>query len=576
MNKLPVSPRRAAQARSVRVGIAMVSISLLSACAVTQKEVEQRFESTQNSALQLDQAQRAAQAVQQAPVVMVNAPYISSRSVSLAKEVRLPSVFKSSSSFARPKSGAGFSLVEVADLISKRYGIRVRIRSDAFLPTSDLIPGGGEGASSSSGTLAPSGAASGAPAAGSAPRSGMSGGAPSSGSVPTAQYGQLMDFDFTGSLNEYLQRLSAVTGLSTEWDDGTQELLFYRLVTKTFTLDTTPSTQTTQTSVTKSSTGAGAMGAASGSANSQTAMDSDTWAAVEKALNTFKTKAGSVVVNRGTRSITVIDTKDVIEMASRFMSQQNEVLSRQAVLSVKLIRVSLARDTQEGINLNLAFQRYIRNSADPVGLLNTGAGGSLVRGGTGNLTYTVLANGSRSAAGTDVVASFMNEIGKVTDEYSQDIPVRNNRTVPVMDFSTFGYLAKTTAATGGTGGIGSPGLETSTVTSGTLLLLTPSIKSDESLVLSLGLDRTNDPTFDTISVGAGATFQQVQLVRQKGIKLDTEIGMKNQETLIIMGLTKDSITGGNQWGLTGASSARAGNREVQFLIITPKIIGGGA
>lgn len=566
--------------------------ALLSACAVQQSEVKSRFEQAQKSNASAKDELQQRLAAQQGLLVMVNAPYLSNRSTKLGKEAQLPAAFRNSSSFERPRGiGAGFTISEVAGLITKRYGIRVRIRPDVFLPTSSLIPGGG-----TAGTSAPASASASTPAAstsaasmGSAalppPLAGVAGRS-SAGFANTAlgtsatagDYGSTVDFDFVGSLSDYLQRISAVMGINSEWDEGTQELLFYRLVTKTFTLDTTPSKMSAQSNVSKTSTGAGNTGASSGSASAQVSMDSDTWDAVEKALNTFKTRAGSVVVNKGTRTITVIDTKDVVEMADRFIAQQNDVISRQAMLSVRMMRVALQRNSAEGLDVNAAFKSFIDTANAAATTASWGAslggGGSLVTGG-GNLTYSVLRPNS-SVNGSQVVAKFINEIGRVVDEYSQDIPVRNNRTVPVMDFGVFGYLSKTTGATSGlTGGTGTPGLETASVTSGTMLMLTPSIKNNESLVLSVGLDRSAEPTFDTISAGQGTTFQQVQLLRQRGIKIDTEIGMKNNETLILMGMAKDSITGNQQWGVTGASGRREGSQEVQFLLITPRIISGG-
>jgi type II secretory pathway component GspD/PulD (secretin) len=257
-----------------------------------------------------------------------------------------------------------------------------------------------------------------------------------------------------------------------------------------------------------------------------------------------------------------------VNAASKYLDHQNAVLGRQVLLSVKLIRVALNRQADSGIDFGLAFKNFV-NGAATWGL-GSSAGSSIASNLGGNLTYTVL-DSTRSTAGSTMVAKFVSDFGQIVDEYSQDIPVRNNRTVPLMDYTSQSYLSKTTP---GSGENGVPGLETSTILSGTLFSITPSIKDNESLVLSLGLDRTNDPILTSISTGEGRTFQQVQLVNQRGIKLDTEIGIKNRETLIIMGINKDSYSDDNRWGISGVSKALSGNRELQFIIISPRIISG--
>lgn len=566
------------------------AISLISGCStVSQTEVLTRVSTAEVSQQEFAATELARQRVQSGLVVQVGSPYLSSRSVTLARDAHVPEAFRKASSFVRPPTGrAGFTISEVADLITKQYNIRTRIRPDVFLLASTLVPGSGAGTSTQSGSLGASGGSS----ASSMPQPIPSSSNGSNGSLfnpgmgqmgqtqtNTGQYGTVIDFDFVGSLSDYLQRVSAVMGITAEWDDANQELLFYRLQTRTYTLDTTPMKSSTQSVVSKgtsaSTGGAGGGGSIAGSVQAQSAMDLDTWEAVEKALNTFKTKSGAVVLNRGTRTITVVDTRDVIEIADKYMAQQNEVLGRQVVLSVRLISVTLSREAQAGFSIEAAFTRFMAGTLNADWTAKFTGAGSLGKSTSSSATYAIV-NPGRSTTGSQVVAQFLNQLGNVVDEFSQDVPVRNNRTVPIVDFASFGYLSKTTPAAGGaTGGAGGvPGLTTDTVTSGTFLMLTPTIKSNESLVLALGLDRSADPVFDTIGTGSGATFQQVQLVRQRGIKIDTEVGLRNGETLLLMGQTKDSISGDSRIGLTGGSRSGIGTRQVQFLMVTPRIVSG--
>lgn len=584
--------------------VSLVSGLLLCGCAVSQGDVEAKSGRAQSVIDSATASQKERASAQARSVVRLNYPYLSSRSTALSREARMPEAFRRASGFVRPMGKSGFTITEIAELITKNYGVRVRIRPDVFILAGNLVPGSGIGVAMASGTLLPTTnmatgqqtqqiAMQGSPLTGAQPMNaqspyGMYGGygmygtpglnspyGPQGAGLPQpGQYGTVVDFDFTGSLSDYLQRVSAVMGITAEWDDANQELTFYRLHTRTYTLDTTPMKTQVQSALTKATSSTGNSGTLSGQTQTQMAIDQDTWEAVEKALNTIRTRAGSVVVNRGTRTITVIDTRDVIEIDDRFMAQQNEVLSRQVILSVRMVRVALNKAHQSGFSFEAAYNSFINGTTNPDWTVKMTGAGSLATSTASNVTLGVV-NAANPGVGTQIMAQFLNTIGNVVDEFQQDVPVRNNRTVPITDFGTFGYLSKTTPAIGSTvGGSAVPGLETSTVTSGTMLMFTPSIKSNESLVLQLGFDRSADPTFDAISTGSGATFQQVQLLRQKGLKIDTEVGLRNNETLVLMGTVKDGANSNQNTGLTGYSQSNATSREIQLLMITPRIVSG--
>jgi type IVB pilus formation R64 PilN family outer membrane protein len=505
--------------------------------------------------------------------VRVSAPYLSGRTVALSKDARLPALFSKSAGFEKSPSTEGFTLPQVADLITKKYGIRVRVRPDVFLPASQLVPGGG----SSKGDASPAFEKGPPQVVMPIPlRTGLN-----NPVVPALGYETRIDFDFTGSLSDYLARVSSKLGINWEWNESEQELTLFRLIRKTFVLDTSPSVVAVKSSVTKNNGTIGLQNSTSSqnSSNGSTAetsytLNSDAWTATISTLNRMRTAAGAVEANPYTRTITMIDTRDVVTDAEKYIGQQNEILGRQVVLQMRLVRVSVEKLNQLGVSLELVLQKFSGAGTSNWQVKSTGAG-SLANSAASNIAYTVI-NPTGAASGSSLIIDALKELGDVTDEFSQDIPVKNNRSVPISDFASFGFLERTTPGTGGglSGGASLPGLVPGTVSSGTAVVLTPSITSGDSLSLVLSLDRSAEPTFDTISTGKGDTFQQIQIPRQRGIKFDTEVSMRNNQTLVVLGMTKEAQTNTQRIGVTSLGNAAQGKKEIQLMLITPRIVSG--
>lgn len=561
------------------VSLAVASAIALSGCVTTVESDELRAQKgrVNDEITGITTAEQNRREAQQSMVVAVPTAYLSGKKTPLSYQANLPSVFSKYSAFARPKDVDGFTIPQVGELITKSTGLRVRVRPDVFLAASSLIPGGGGGATMGSATGGNSGTTNPIlmtppPTYGTANVSATA--ADSSGNFDTR-----VDYDFTGSLTEYLNRISSRTGIQWEWNDADRELVLYRLIRKTFTLDTAPSALTFSSSVSKgssASTGSSGSGGTSGGANGTTAgtsnttlsMSSDAWTSIVNVLNKMRTKAGVVEANPATRTITIIDTRDVVTDAEKFINIQNEILNRQVLLNIRLVTLALNRTNQMDVDLNAMLQKANGWSLKSI------ASSALTDATAGSLTYTVLDPNSKYKD-SSVMLNLLREYGEIVNEYTQTVPIRNNRSVPVSDFSTFGYLASTSAAASSTstGGASVPGLNPGTVTSGTTIVLTPSILSGEKLSLLLSMDRSSNPSFKTITTGSGTTLQQIQLPAQSGIKVDTEVAMKNGRTLVLVGMNKDDGSNTERNGAMSYGNALSSQKMVQVLMVTPQILG---
>jgi len=502
-------------------------------------------------------------------VVKLGTPFLSSKTIPLSKQAKLPLVFTKASAFARPNDHNLFSITEVAELITKTMGIRVRVRPDVFLPAKLLIPGGTEISSNNESNQNQI-----------FPTDNFNIDSENIEQVK-GDYDNRLDFDFKGSLADYLDRVSSKTGINWEWNDDNQELILFRLMRKTFVLDVAPSEIILKSTVNKGSNadasisseeGGSTSATIAGNANTSLSLKTDAWTSIMNTLNKMKTKAGVVEANPATRTVTVIDTRDVIADVDKFMKLQNEILSRQVLLNIRLLTVALNRINQFDVDGALVIKKLLANGNTKWNLQATGAG-QLSETNAGSIVYSVLDSSSRYESSKATI-KLLKEVGDIVGEYDQTVPVRNNHSVPISDFTSTAYLAETNSGSStGDSSSGVPGLTPGTVISGTTIILTPSILSGERLSLLLSIDQSSEPEFTTISSGEGQTLQQIQLPEQSGIKIDTEVAMTNGKTLMLMGLNKNNGTNTDRSGVLSVGKKISSNRTLQVLLVTPQIMG---
>ncbi|MEJ0003015.1 MAG: hypothetical protein WDN30_04640 [Pararobbsia sp.] len=77
---------------------------------------------------------------------------------------------------------------------------------------------------------------------------------------------------------------------------------------------------------------------------------------MQSAIKSMLSPAGSVVTSPATGIDFVTDTPDVLEHVGDFMEQQNRVLSRQVLVNVTVLSVTLSADDSYGINWQAVYQ----------------------------------------------------------------------------------------------------------------------------------------------------------------------------------------------------------------------------
>lgn len=507
--------------------------AVLQGCAVPPADIAKRFESQSDQSSRLLE-QQAHQRLQENVVTRIKGNYVGAGPVELGYKATLPAAFRDVT-LRYPDTT---SLRVVAERITQVTRMPVSVSADAApLSTSaQAIPvGGGIGNS-------------------------------------------VIPMDFSGHLADYLDQVCARLGLGWSYNNGTIDIS--RQVTRTFQLAASPGTVSFGSRVTKgSSSSTGSSGGSSSasttgsfSGTSDTGVDAkllSAWESTKAAITAMLTPSqGKLAMNETTGTVVVTDTRAVLDQVARLIDHENNLLTRQVTLQVQMFTLQLDDQTQLGIDANPVLKALSGQMS-----LAASTVGSLTSASAGGLTYSIL---SGRATGTTVNARALDGVGRVLSNTSTTLVTTHRVPVPLAQFATKGYLASTSPASGGavSAGTGVPGLTPGSVTTGLFLSALPTILDNSSLLLRLSIDSSTLQGIDSQATGSGATFQQIQTPSVTGYKSDHNITLREGQTLVLVGLSNDSLTGQNQMGLLGGSLLNKKVQQMQIILVTPRVHAG--
>lgn len=470
----------------------------------------------------------------------------------------LPPLFSENATFDRSVR----SLAEFAERITVRSGIPARVSADAVaVAARGAAPaGGGAGAAGAVTAMATLGAASGA---------GMAGAA---GAEPVRIVYP------SGSFQGLLDTAAARFGVSWKYADGA--IQFFHTDTRTFQINAIPGDASFNASVSSNANNEGGSGGGGGSggesgggvssANVQnTAVKSElsVFGSLEKTVTIMLTPAGKVIASPATGTLTVTDTPAALERIGAYLEAQNKALSRQVMVNVTVLAVTLDRGDNYGIKWDLLYQtlenRYqIHNSL-----------GSSSAGGGSSLTAGILSGTSRWG-GSEVIINALSEQGQVRRETTASVVTLNNQPVPIQVARQTAYLKSSqttlTADVGSTTSL-TPG----TVTSGFNMSILPHLLDNGTVMLQFSTDISSLVRLETVSGGTGANSSVIQTPEIDTRNFLQRVAMKSNETLIISGfeqtddnLDRSGVGHPGNFLLGGGARARAG-KEIIVILVTP-------
>ncbi|AOJ71190.1 MULTISPECIES: PilN family type IVB pilus formation outer membrane protein [Burkholderia] len=529
-----------------------------------------------------------------APVVVDNGLWVSAGAVKLRSSEQLPALFDEPASFDRSVS----SLSEFAEQITRLTQVPTQVAASAQQAAARSQHGGGaDGAARGASVFLnaagersmpplppgmPGGAPSGVGKAGGG--AGADGGGTSFAAVRILYAG--------GTLSGLLDAACARFGVFWKFEQGT--IRFFFTDTRTFQVNAIPGDSSLNASVVSGATsdgasggsqaggsGGGANGAGSGTTGltanntANTAVNSQlsVFNGLQSAIQSMLSRYGSSVSSPATGSISVTDTPDVLERVAAFMAQQNRSLSRQVLLNVTVLSVSLNAGDAYGIDWSLVYKTVsagfdIANPFKPVSLAPA------------DLSATVLSPTSRFN-GTKLLIRALSQQGTVRRKTSASVTTLNNQPVPVQVATQTGYLAS--VSTTNTANVGSStALTPGTVTTGFNMTLLPHVLDDGTVMLQFSTNISSLLELKEVSSSAGRDATRIQTPDVDMRNFLQRVAMKSGETLVISGYegANDSLdergVGVPKMIALGGGYEAQRSREVIVILITPVTQRGGA
>ncbi len=506
-------------------------------------------------------------------VVVDNGIWLSGRTVKLAQSAGLPPVFSQPVTFDRQVA----SLQEFSERITRLTQVPAKVSADAVTASQRALSGAGGGAP---GALGKANQAVNLPPL----PTGRGAAAANEGFMPSS----VRILYRSGDLKGLLDTACARFGVSWKYADGAID--FYFTDTRTFQVSAVPGDSSVNANVVSEasnaggtqSSGAGLAGSIAGggggngsstsngvSSNntSTTAVNSQLsiFGSLESAIKAMLSPYGHVVSAPATGSISVTDTPDVLERVARFMEEQNRVMSRQILVNVTVLSVTLSADDSYGINWGAVYQalgsRFSLSSAFTSGLT-----------GAATLGAQVISPNSR-ADGTAALISALSRQGAVRRKTSASVTTLNNQPVPIQVATQQGYLAS--ISTTNTANVGSQtSLTPGTVTTGFNMTLLPHMLDDGTVLMQFYTNLSVLDALQTVSSG-GANPLQIQTPQIDTRNFLQRVAMKSGETLVISGYegaadnsTQQGVGKPSNILLGGGYDARR-SREVIVILITP-------
>jgi type IVB pilus formation R64 PilN family outer membrane protein len=512
-------------------------------------------------------------------VVMNNGLWLSGSEVSLGPVAHLPALFGQPASFERSIG----SLQAFAARITRLTGVPTEVAAGAQSAAQRALGGNAAG----SGPAARTATGGDVPPL---PPGMLAGGRtlPGGALQRISEEAPQVQIDYRdGDLKGLLDTVCARLGVSWKFADG--RIVFYFTDTKVFQVTSVPGDTKLNADVVSAATnsqgqgggmaggGQGTAGGATGGGTASVSSNNTADTNISTQLSVFKSLElsirsmlspyGSVVPSPATGSIAVTDTPDVLERVSSFMSEENRVLSRQVLVNVTVLTVTLSKSDNYGINWGAVYQAL----GSRFGITNTFP---TLATNPVQFSASVITPSSR-ASGTTAMISALSDQGTVRRTTSASVTTLNDQPVPVQVATQQGYLAE--ISTTSTANVGSQtALTPGTVTTGFNLTLLPHVLDDGTVMLQFYTNLSELLQLQTVSSGG----EQIQVPDVETRNFLQRVAIKSGQTLVLSGY-EGLYDDGDQQGvgspanpLFGGGVNASRSREVIVILVTPVLTSG--
>lgn len=504
-------------------------------------------------------------------VLSAGQQYIDTTPITVSRYDALPA--QCSITFSPSK---GLTLLETGQMISKLCGLQVRITPDAMSQAAPSSAGGNTTAPGPQGIPLPPGV--------SLPPPGVGGGLSTSRFDDTAN--QLVDIRYSGALPGFLDALTARFGLSWKVERGA--VMIFRTETRIFRVYNMPqaldmssvfsSGTTTSAGVSGGAGSGGGGGSTSGGVGGSTGSMQTTSVGLKidpakdmvAAINAMTSASGGQsYYSASNGTLVVTDTPEVLDRVQSYVDSLNRTYSKQVLINVQLLSVTVNDDDSYGLNWNAVYQDLAKNFGFTLSNTYTAT--------TGGVSGAInILSGSSRWSGSQALVNALATQGRVRTLTEPSVVARNLKPAPIQVAHQTGFIAQSSnTITGGNGGFSQSSLTPGTVTTGFNMWAMPMVYPDnKTLELSLSINLSD--LVNILRKESGNSAIEVPEVNNQMFSPD--VTLHSGDTAVIASFkqnsqdNKRSGTGSaNNWLFGGGVT---GKRQTVYIVIavTPVVL----
>lgn len=568
--------------------VAIAIASLLGGCAAVQNvnDTMTRVEATNDRALEHMKTMREAAAPARKTVEFKEEAWVAQRPIEI-KRKNVPEAVNCLITFVPV---APVELLEFGQYVTRLCGLPVRVAPDALIALyggsftagpAARAPGGASQLNSPVAAMNPS-----LPPLPSIPGQPLVGAtsAGASTGVSTGRPVYITDISWRAQpLSGLLDVVTSRLGLSWKYAEGAVEIFY--LDTRTFSVYAIPTSVNMESVVTSgTTTAAGISSGTSGAGGSSTSggvsgnsgstqttsvkMETSLVDDLAKNIESMLTpNVGRMSMSPSTGTMTVTDTPEVLGRVEAYLKAENTNITKQVLLNVKVLAVSLLDRDSVGIDWNLVYQSM--NGTYGIGLANA----FQVDPSSSTASVNILDTSNSRFAGSSLLVKLLSQQGRVSTITSPSVTTLNLQPVPVQVARQTSYLASvqtTTTTDVGTTSSLTPG----TVTTGFNMNLLPYVMPDSHLLLQYSINLSVLQRLRQVSSGGNT----IEIPEVDNRIFSQKVRLKSGQTLVLSGFeqavddgTKQGVGRADFWGLGGGVAAD-NRRDVIVVLITPVVL----
>ena len=374
------------------------------------------------------------------------------------------------------------------------------------------------------------------------------------------------DVNWRGPARSLLDHITDKLGFSWNFTDGHVEI--FQTKSENWLIYAPAVTATWQASVGLSGSVQGGIGGSTLQAQDKVVISMDTadfWDQLSTTVEGMLSDVGSVVLNRQSGELTVIDTPSALRKIDEWVTAKNRELSTQVQVHVELFEIEQSDNAISGFNLRGAMKEALGKSAVEMNF------GSDDQGSLFGFHVTHSPVASTDASDIALIlrdASSDARISKLTSTVIQGI---NGLPVPVFFGDERSYLERRDVVVDE--GLTAVRLIPGKLQDGIALNMVPRVlPNTDRLMLNITVRTTRIKGISRFPLDAGPEDPVIQLPDLESRSVLLPVLLRSGETLFVAGLDTSRVTDRDSTGILNQESSIENRRASLVLMITPYII----